>query len=90
MIDRKMSVADLRKKAEIAPNTMTRMRKDQEVSMQVLSRICDVLNADFGEIVEFVPNKTTKNKYYFDGDFSPLVVVNTERATTQHFLEVLL
>ena len=60
MIDRKMSVADLRKKAEIAPNTMTRMRKDQEVSMQVLSRICDVLNADFGEIVEFVPNKTTK------------------------------
>lgn len=60
LIDKKMSAANLRKKAEIAPNTMTRMRKDQDVSMQVLGRICDVLNADFGEIVEFVPDKTVK------------------------------
>lgn len=48
-----MSVADLRKAAEIAPNTMTRMRKDQEVTMSVLEKICDVLHADFGDIIEY-------------------------------------
>lgn len=53
LIDKKMSAADLRKAAEIAPNTMTRMRKNQEVTMIVLEKICDVLDADFGDIVEY-------------------------------------
>lgn len=53
LIDKKMTAADLRKAADIAPNTLTRMKKDQEVTMQVLERICDVLNADFGEIIEY-------------------------------------
>jgi putative transcriptional regulator len=44
LIDKKMSVADLRKATEIAPNTMTRMRKDQEVTLPVLEKICDVQN----------------------------------------------
>ena len=53
LIDKKMTAADLRKQADIAPNTLTRMKKDQEVTMQVLERICDVLDTDFGEIVEY-------------------------------------
>lgn len=57
LIDRKMSIAELRRQTEIAPNTMTRMRKDQEVSMQILGRICNVLHVDFGDIVEYVPNE---------------------------------
>ena len=48
-----MTAADLRKQADIAPNTLTRMKKDQEVTMQVLERICEVLDTDFGEIVEY-------------------------------------
>lgn len=59
LIDKKMSVADLRKAAEIAPNTMTRMRKDQEVTLLVLEKICETLDADFGDIVEY--KKTTDN-----------------------------
>ncbi|MDD3224504.1 MAG: helix-turn-helix transcriptional regulator [Clostridium sp.] len=53
LIDKKMSAADLRKAADIAPNTMTRMRKDKEVTMTVLEKICDVLEVDFGDIVEY-------------------------------------
>lgn len=56
LIDKKMTAADLRKQAEIAPNTLTRMKKDQEVTMQVLERICDVLGTDFGDIVEYYPD----------------------------------
>ena len=53
LIDKKMSVADLRKATEIAPNTMTRLKKDQDVTLPVLEKICDVLNVDFGDIVEY-------------------------------------
>lgn len=59
LIDKKMSAADLRKAADIAPNTMTRMRKDQEVTMLVLEKICETLDADFGDIVEY--KKSTDN-----------------------------
>jgi len=54
LIDKKMTVADLRKIAKISPNTMTRMRKDQEVTMSVLEKICDVLDADFGDVIEYI------------------------------------
>lgn len=56
LIDKKMSAADLRKMADIAPNTMTRMKKDQEVTIQVLERICKTLDTDFGEIIEYIPD----------------------------------
>ncbi len=53
LIDKNMSVAEMRRAADIAPNTVTRMRKDQEVTMTVLEKICEVLDADFGDIVEY-------------------------------------
>ena len=55
LIDRKMSAAELRKTANIAPNTMTKLRRDEEVSLAVLARICAVLNVDIGDIMEFIP-----------------------------------
>ena len=54
LIDKKMSKADLRKAANIAPNTMTKLRRDEEVSLTVLGRICAVLGANIGEIMDFV------------------------------------
>lgn len=54
LIDKKMRASELRKNAEIAPNTMTRMRKDQDVSLAVLGRICDCLECDFGDVVEYI------------------------------------
>ena len=54
LVDKKMSKAELRKAANISPNTMTKLRRDEYVAMEVLSRICFVLNVDFGDIVQFV------------------------------------
>ena len=54
LVDKKMSKSDLRKKAEIAPNT--KLHRDEEVSLTILSKICKTLNADFGDIVEYVPD----------------------------------
>ena len=55
LVDRKMSKADLRKAAGIAPNTMTRLRRDEEVTLTVLNKICTALGADIGDIMEFLP-----------------------------------
>lgn len=54
LIDRKMSQADLRKSAGIAPNTLTRLRRDEEVTLSVLYKICVTLDVDIGDIMEFV------------------------------------
>ena len=54
LVDRKMSKADLRKAIEIAPNTLTKMRKVEEVSMSVLLKIATYLDCDISDICEFV------------------------------------
>lgn len=58
LIDKKMSKADLRKAAVISPNTMTKLRRDEAVNLAILGRICQVLNCDFGDIMEYVPETT--------------------------------
>lgn len=55
LVDKKMSKADLRKAAGIAPNTMTRLRRDEEVTLTVLHKICSTLNVNIGDIMEFLP-----------------------------------
>lgn len=55
-----MSKADLRKAAGIAPNTMTRLRRDEEVTLTVLNKICKTLDVDIGDIMEFLPGTETE------------------------------
>ena len=45
LVDKKMSKADLRKAANVAPNTMTKLRRDEPVTLTILGKICDVLGA---------------------------------------------
>ena len=57
LVDKEMSKADLRKVADIAPNTMTKLRKDEYVAMPILDKICKTLGTDYGDIMEYVPDK---------------------------------
>lgn len=61
LVDKKMSKADLRKAAGIAPNTMTRLRRDEEVTLAVLNKICSALEVDIGDVMEFVPEANLKS-----------------------------
>ncbi len=54
LVDRKMSKADLRRLAEVAPNTMTKLRRDEMVALPILDRICASLGVDYGDIIEHV------------------------------------
>ena len=61
LVDKKMSKADLRKAAGIAPNTMTRLRRDEEVTLSVLNKICKTLEVDIGDIMEFLPEQVVQD-----------------------------
>lgn len=56
LIDKDMSKADLRHKTGIASSTISKMNKNQNVSLEVLARICDSLKCKLDDIVEFTEN----------------------------------
>ncbi len=55
LIDRKMSKADLRRAAGIAPNTMTKLNRDEEVTLETLGKICAALGVNIGDIIDLLP-----------------------------------
>ena len=57
LVDKKMSKADLRRAADISPNTMTKLRRDEPVNLAILARVCDVLECDFGDIIQHIPGE---------------------------------
>ena len=52
LIDKEMSKTELRKRTRIAPSTFTKMNNDQQVSLDVLARICKELNCGFDDVIE--------------------------------------
>lgn len=56
LIDKDMTAVELRQKTGIAPNTMTKLRKDEEVSLSVLVKICTALNVNIGDIMDLIPD----------------------------------
>lgn len=54
LIEKDISPANLRKDLNIATGTMTKMRKNEEVAMSVLLRICGYLDCNIGDICDAV------------------------------------
>ncbi|AHM55921.1 hypothetical protein EAL2_c06190 [Peptoclostridium acidaminophilum DSM 3953] len=48
---------DLKEKAELSTATMAKLGKNESVSLDVLVRICKVLNCEIGDVVEIVKDK---------------------------------
>ena len=57
LIDKDMIKKDLRLRTGFSTTTMSKLSKDENVSMDVIEKICTVLNCDVGDIMEFVPGK---------------------------------
>lgn len=62
MIDKKINKTRLRQEARITSNAMTNMGKDLPVSVEVLAKICRVLNCTIDDIVEIFPDEDDENK----------------------------
>ena len=61
LIDKDMTAVELREKTGIAPNTITKLRRNEEVSMSVLVKICTALNANIGDIMDMIPEEEKEN-----------------------------
>lgn len=52
LIDKKMNKGDLCEKAQLSRGTLTKMGKDESVTLEVIARICDVLDVPIQDVVE--------------------------------------
>lgn len=61
LIDKRMKKTELRQVTGISPNTLTKLSNNEYISMEVLVKICRVLDCDVGDIMEVLPAATEKN-----------------------------
>lgn len=54
LAEKEISQVTLRKELNIATGTMTKLRKNEEVALSVLLRICEYLNCNVGDICDAV------------------------------------
>lgn len=57
LIDMDMKKKDLREAASISPSLIAKMGRNENVTTEVLSRICAALKCDVGDIMEMVPDE---------------------------------
>ena len=60
LIDKDMIKKDLRLQTGLSTSTMSKLSKDENVSMDIIEKICTVLNCDVGDIMEFVDEGDTE------------------------------
>ena len=60
LVDKKMSKVDLRKASGISPNTMTKLRRDEPVMLNVLDKICKTLDVNYGDIIDYIADEERK------------------------------
>lgn len=53
LIDKDMNKTDLRNLTGISSFTVAKMTRGEDVSLDVLKRICDVLDCNIGDVVDF-------------------------------------
>ena len=58
LVENEISPATLRKDLNIASGTMTKMRRNEEVALSVLLRICEYLNCNIGDICDVIRHET--------------------------------
>lgn len=54
LVEREIAPATMRKDLAIATGTMTKLRKNEEVALSVLLRICEYLDCNIGDICDAV------------------------------------
>lgn len=56
LIDRDMKKKDLREAAQLSPSSIAKLTKNENVSMDVLIKVCTALDVDIGDIMEMIPD----------------------------------
>lgn len=54
MINRNMKKKDLQQLAGLSPASVTKLAKDEYVSMEVIVKVCTAMKAEIGDIMEII------------------------------------
>lgn len=57
MIDKKISNVQLKDMAGVSANIITRLKRNEYISIESIEKICSALNCGVDDILEFVPEK---------------------------------
>ena len=60
LIDKKMNKTQLCERAKISTNAMARLGRNEDVRVEVLTRICLELGCSMDEIMEVLPEKNSE------------------------------
>lgn len=61
LVDRNMRKKDLEALADLSHYTMNKLSRDENVTVEVLLKICDALNCNIVDIFDYIPNEENKN-----------------------------
>jgi len=61
LIDRNLKKSDLREATGLSQSTMAKLANDENVTTDVLSRICEALSCDIDDITEYI-KETEQNE----------------------------
>jgi len=57
LIEKGLKKTDLKGLCKIGPTTLAKLSKNETVSMEVLQRICQALDCNIGDIVDYIPER---------------------------------
>lgn len=56
LIDKKMNKTDLKNLLNLSPNTIAKMTKGENVSLEIIKKIAIVFNVDIGDVISLEEN----------------------------------
>ncbi|WP_418435860.1 helix-turn-helix domain-containing protein [Blautia sp.] len=62
LIDKDMKRKELKDLSGVSQNVMSKLSKNQAVSMDSMEKICEVLRCDIGDVMEFIHTPTNVEK----------------------------
>ncbi len=62
LIDKSMKKTEFRKAVGISQNTLAKLSNNENISMDVLIRICRTMNCTVDEILDIVPDRNDADK----------------------------
>jgi len=61
LIEKDMTRQELRRKAGMSSSTIAKVAKNENVNTDILLKICEILNCNFGDIMDAVPVENAEN-----------------------------
>jgi len=81
MIEKGISNSQLQKQAGFSANIVTRLKRNEYISLESIESICKVMNCKVDDILEFVPDQNLVEGVWMDRenmDTYDFIKINTE------------